>query len=488
MKYTNEYLNGLVKELSALPRETEWVEFKHNNGEPERVGQYISALANSAALAGKTHGYLVWGIEDETHGIVGTTFKPSAKKVKNQELESWLLQLLEPKIDFAFHSLAIGQSSIILLEVTAAYKLPVRFQGVEYVRVGTCMKKLKDLPEKERALWRIFDREPFELQLAVQHLGADEVLRHLDYPSYFELMQIPLPTSKDGILEALEGEDIIIRQAEQYGITNLGALLFAKDLTKIRHLKRKTVRVIQYKGQGKIETIREYECKKGYATGFEDIIEHTLSWLPTNEVLGQALRKNLPMFPSIAIREIVANALIHQELEQRGTQVMVELFVDRLEITNPGLPLVKTERFLDSPPKSRNEYMASLLRRIGICEERGSGVDKIVESAELFQLPAPLFEVTDEHTRAVLFAHRELKDMDKDDKRRACYLHACLRYVQRDFMTNTSLRERFGIKKENSAIVSRLIREAVENGLIQPYDPEAGKKYMKYIPFWAGSS
>jgi ATP-dependent DNA helicase RecG len=156
-----------------------------------------------------------------------------------------------------------------------------------------------------------------------------------------------------------------------------------------------------------------------------------------------------------------------------------------MEITNPGLPLVQTDRFLDSPPRSRNEALASFMRRIGVCEERGSGVDKVVSQTELYQLPAPLFETTAEHTRAVLFAHRDLKDMDKADRVRACYLHACLRYVQRDHMTNATLRERFDIEEKNSATASRLIKETLEAGQIVPYDEYAGRKYMKYLPWWA---
>jgi predicted HTH transcriptional regulator len=164
---------------------------------------------------------------------------------------------------------------------------------------------------------------------------------------------------------------------------------------------------------------------------------------------------------------------------------MIEIFSDRMEITNPGLPLVRTERFLDSPPRSRNESLASFLRRIGICEERGSGIDKVVFQTEFYQLPAPSFETPEGCTRAVLFAHKELRDMDSVDRIRACYLHACLRFVERNLMTNSSLRERFGIEEHNSAIASRIIRDTIEAELLKPYDPTQGKKYAKYIPFWA---
>jgi predicted HTH transcriptional regulator len=164
---------------------------------------------------------------------------------------------------------------------------------------------------------------------------------------------------------------------------------------------------------------------------------------------------------------------------------MIEVFSDRMEITNPGQPLVKTERFLDTPPRSRNEVLASFMRRVGICEERGSGVDKVVFETEFFQLPAPIFEAIEGNTKAILFSHKSLRSMDRADRVRACYLHACLRFVQRDPMTNTSLRERFGIAEHNASTASRIIKETMEDDLIKAYDPNQGKKYAKYIPYWA---
>ena len=102
---------------------------------------------------------------------------------------------------------------------------------------------------------------------------------------------------------------------------------------------------------------------------------------------------------SVAVRELVANALIHQDFSITGAGPMVEIFEGRIEVTNPGEPLVATDRFLDSPPKSRNESLASLMRRFRICEERGSGIDKVVSQIELYQLPPPLFEVPPGSTR-----------------------------------------------------------------------------------------
>ena len=483
------YLIGLVNELRKLPHETEWAEFKVNNCNPQETGEYISALSNAAALNGKAYGYLVWGIEDETHSIIGTTFSPCTTKVGNEELDNWLLQSLSPRINFRFFEVTVDGMRVVLLEIERAFRHPVQFRNQEFIRVGTYKKKLKDFPEKERTLWRIFDRIPFEDGIAAERVLDEDVLKLLDYPAYFDLLDIPLPEGREGILHALADDELIVAaDAGGWNITNLGAILFAKRLSDFRTLRRKAMRIICYHGNSRVETIKEQMIGKGYACGFEGMITYLNNLLPSNEEIQQALRKTVPMYPELAVRELVVNALIHQDFFITGTGPMVEIFNDRMEITNPGKPLVATERFLDSPPKSRNDGLASLMRRMGICEERGSGIDKVVSQTELYQLPAPLFEVTGENTRVVLFSPRLLARMDKDDRVRACYLHACLKYVNREFLTNSSLRERFGIESKNSSKVSRYIKEAVEVGEIIPYNPDAAPKMMKYVPWWAASN
>jgi ATP-dependent DNA helicase RecG len=481
-----DYLVGLVREFCKLPRETGWVEFKENKAEPAEIGEYISALSNAAALAGKAFAYLIWGVENGTHEVVGTTVAPGSIRIGNEELESWLLHELVPKIQFCFFEVEVDGKHVVLLEIERAYRQPVQFRKHEYVRIGSYKKPLKEFAEKERELWRIFDRVPFEDGVAREHADDDVVLKCLDYPSYFELLGRALPEGRRGILTAL-AEDGLIRvcDASGWNVTNLGAVLFAKRLDDFPSLRRKAMRVIVYKGGGRIDTLKEHVVGKGYAAGFRGLISYISGIIPSNEAIGQALRKSVPMYPEIAVRELVANALIHQDFFVSGNGPMVEIFADRMEVTNPGRPLVSAERFVDTPPKSRNEGLASLMRRMGICEERGSGIDKVVHQTEFFQLPAPLFEVPDDSTRAVLFAHRPLTKMDKDDRIRACYLHACLRYVTREFLTNTSLRERFGLDQNNSATASRLIKEAVEVGAIFPVDEDAAKKLMKYVPWWA---
>lgn len=240
-----------------------------------------------------------------------------------------------------------------------------------------------------------------------------------------------------------------------------------------------------YRGTSRIETVREQVGQRGYAAGFSGLVGYVSDLLPENEVIGKALRTSQPLYPDLALRELLANALVHQDLTIRGAGPTVEIFDDRLEITNPGTPLIAPERFIDSPPQSRNEATARTMRQLGVCEERGSGWDKVTFSIEFHQLPPPLVEVTEVHTRVVLFAPRALKDMNKEDRIRAVYQHACLRYVNREPVTNTTVRQRFGISDRNTAQASRLLRDTVEAGLIAPFDPSAGPKAMRYVPFWA---
>ena len=480
------HLTSLVQELCRLPREAEWVEFKQNKAEQDEIGEYISALSNSAALLGKKAAYVVWGIENDTHRLLGTTFSPRATKVGNEELEGWLFRLLAPRIHFRFFEFSVGSAPLVLLEIGPAYRQPVQFQGREYIRIGSYKKSLKDFPEQERALWRVFDRTSFEEETAADRVPDEDVLRLLDYPAYFELTNQPLPESRQVILGTLERDELIQPcDAGGWNVTNLGAALFAKRLDAFRALRRKAVRVIQYRGDSRVVTLKEHLHAGGYASGFEELIRYVNGLLPSNEVIRQAFRTAVPMYPELSVRELVANAVIHQDFAVTGAGPIIEIFEDRMEVTNPGLPLVSTDRFLDTPPRSRNEAIASLMRRIGICEERGSGVDKVVFEAEAYQLPAPVFEAPSTSTRAVLFAHRPLTRMDRSDRVRACYQHACLKYVNRQFLTNRSIRERFGIEARNLAVASRLIREAVEAGAIVAYDEYAAPKLMKYVPWWA---
>lgn len=487
MPFQKNMINSIIEEARKYLYEQPWIEFKHNNYDPQEIGEYISALSNTAALFNQEHAFLIWGIDDNTHEILGTSFIPQETKVGNQGLELWISTQLDPQIQFYFHMTELEGKPLVLLEIARAHSAPVKFKGVDYIRIDSYKKKLKDFPDTERELWAIFSKKPFEAMIAMENVSGDFVLRELDYSSYFELLSQDLPSDKAKILEALVDDRMIVKaETGNYNITNLGAILFAKRLSDFPSLARKAVRVIKYEGTGRIGAAsKEQVGGKGYACGFEGLITYITNLLPNNEIMGKALRKVVPMYPDIAVRELVANCLIHQNFFMQGTSPLIEIFSDRMEITNPGSPLIDKARFVDHPPVSRNEQLASFMRRIGVCEERGSGYDKVVFETEFYQLPAPEIEIYNAHTKVILFAHKEYAQMSKEDRYRACYLHACLKRVNRDYMTNASLRERFNIDKKNSSMVSRLLSETCALGLVYVSPDSTSDKNRKYLPFWA---
>jgi ATP-dependent DNA helicase RecG len=123
--------------------------------------------------------------------------------------------------------------------------------------------------------------------------------------------------------------------------------------------------------------------------------------------------------------------------------------------------------------------------RLGICEERGGGIDKIVASIEQLSLPPALFRAAAGSTVVTLFAERPFVRMGAEERVRACYQHACLRYAAADPMSNASLRTRLGLGQGQYPQVSLVIRAAIEAGRIKPLADDQGRRNARYIPFWA---
>lgn len=477
---------ALIDDLRALPAETPWVEFKENNKDAQMIGKLISALSNAARLADRHYAYVVWGIEDGSHDAVGTVFAPTAQVENKQPLELWLAQRLQPSIAFSFTELNYEGVRLVLLEIPAASTSPVEFDRTAYIRIGSATPRLADYPERLRALWAKLQPFVWEKGLAAEFITSDDVLAQLDYTSYFDLTRQPLPDNRIGIFDKLQKDNLITQDVGgHWNITNLGAILFAKCLSDFSSpLARKAVRFVAYNGMSRADSvIQRQDGRKGYACGLDGLIKYIHNILPHNEYIGEAFREERPLYPSIAIRELIVNALIHQDMTISGTGPLIEVFADRMEITNPGEPLISPARFLDSPPRSRNEALASLMRRMNLCEEQGTGIDKVLTAVELHQLPPPDFRAEGHAVRVVLFAPRHLTDMSADESIRACYQHAALSYVEGKKMTNATLRVRLGIDDRNAAQASRIIRATLDAKLIRSADPEHPR--TGYVPFWA---
>ncbi len=474
-------LEKLLEALVALPSEIETVEFKENNFNKDEIGKRISALSNSVNLHDKKNAYLVFGVKDKRHDIVGTIFYPSKEKVGNDQLEFWLSQHMNPRIDFIIHEFEYKGKNIVIFEIPSAISQPVKFNNIAYIRIGSATPKLNDYPEKERKIWDNINKKSFEKGIAKENLTVEEVLALLDYSKYFSLTKQKIPTETGQFVEKMAQHGLVKKVFENnYDITNLGAILFANDVNNFATVKRKSVRVIIYKDDTKVDRLKEQEVQSGYAVSFEELLNYINDKLPHNEEISKSLRKDVKMYPEVALREFVANALIHQDLSISGAGPMIEIFKNRVEMTNTGEPLIETDRFIDHPPRSRNEDMASFMRQIGICEESGTGVDRALINIAIYQLPAPSFEKYENFTKVTLYAHKKLKEMTIDDKVRACFQHCVLKHIEKIRMTNATLRERLGIGEKNYPTASAIIKATIERGLIKE-----SEKPKEYIPNWA---
>jgi ATP-dependent DNA helicase RecG len=457
----------------TAPSEHQNLEFKEakTQFDNRKLYKYCVALANEGG------GELLLGVEDRPpRNVVGT-----AAFNDPVEMAAKIYEALGFRVNIEEVNHPGGRVLV--------FHIPSRPRGTAFHFEGAYLMRSGEglVPMSEDRLRAIFAEggPDWFAEPALKHCDDVMVVELLDIQSYFDLMHLPYPANRIGVLERFEKEKLIQRLDGTWAISNLGALLFAKRLDDFDHLGRKAPRVIAYDGTSKLLTRSDRHNSRGFAVGFQALVELINSLVPSNEVIEQSLRREVKMFPEIAIRELVANALIHQDFSETGTSVMIELYDDRMEISNPGKPFIPPERFIDEY-QSRNERLADMMRRLGICEEKGSGIDKVIDSVEAYQLPAPDFRVGDRRTSAVLFAPLDFDNMERIDRIRACYQHCCLRYVMNQEMTNQSLRERFKLTSDKTAIISQIIAATVEAGKIKLADAaQKSTRYRRYLPFWA---
>lgn len=455
------------------PSENQRLEFKEakHQFDKKKLYKYCVALANEGG------GRLLLGITDNPpRRVVGTAAFNDL--VKMAEI---LFQALGFRVDIEEVKHPDGRVLV--------FHIPSRPRGTAYHLDGAYLMRSGEelVPMSEDQLRRIFSEgEPDWLEEpSIQDIEAQQVINLLDTQTFFELLKLPYPTDRRGVIERLLQEHLIDSQGKGYAIRRIGAILLAKRLEDFADLARKASRVVVYPGTSKLETKLDQVGTKGYAVGFQGLVRFVMGQLPQNEVIEDALRKEVKLVPEIAIRELVANALIHQDFHVGGASVMIEIYADRIEISNPGEPVVPVERFIDGY-QSRNERLANLMRRMGICEEKSSGIDKVIHAVEVFQLPAPDFRAGHQRTVVILFGPKDFENMDRDDRIRACYQHAALKWVMSERMTNQSLRERFHLPESKSAIASQIIAFSIEAGVIKPDEKVgASRKFARYLPFWA---
>ncbi len=473
----------LETSLGPVSHEINELDWKQSlSPKKDRLVQHLSAFANYPG-----GGVLVFGIDNQT--AVPSGIQQDEATVIVGQIANLGRDALEPPIAIDHAIVEFYNTSLLFVRIKESKTKPVHLRGKPldycYIRSGGTTR-----PASRQEIGSMFlnSRNPFWEELrATTLLHPDEVIAKLDSEGICRLLQRPVAQTNEEMLHWLVDEKFIDQDSGGYYITNFGAIAAAHQLKEFSGLERKRIRIIRYKGLNKVETIDEVVEHKGYAIGFEDLIAYLRRILPHSEVIEKALRSEVIVYPEIALRELIANALIHQDFTISGTGPMIEIFDNRIEFVNPGAlpPSKKLDRLIGTTPESRNEILASAFRRYRICEERGTGFMKVVAAIELYGLPPVAFEEGENYFKVTLFAPRKFSEMSQTERIEACYQHAVLKYLSSSAMTNTSLRERLKMHEKQRTQVSNLIRDAIDAGRIKRKDPTSTSvKFAEYIPYW----
>lgn len=385
----------LVDRLRSLPTETEWFELKRSRCSPQELGEYLSALANSACLSPRPRGYLVFGIDDDTHDVVGTRFDPySAKGKGNQDLLPWLTTGLHPNLGFEIRVLEHPDGRVVLFEVTPARDQPVTFYGKAFVRVGTSKTELSRHPEKARALWTrgsdwsaevceaatIDDLDPDAVskareQFEVKHPAQAAAMRSWDERTFLNKARV----MKQGLVTntAL----LLLGRSE-------AATLLSPSVAKISWiLKDAENREMDYEHFGPPFLLAGDRLSKR-------IRNLTIRALPSGTLFPQEITQYDPW----VIREALHNAIAHQDYRRQARIVVVE-FPDRVIMTNVGEFLpgdIETVIQQDAPQAIyRNPFLADAMVELNLIDTQGGGIKRMFETQRRRSFPLPDYDLTE---------------------------------------------------------------------------------------------
>jgi len=475
----------LDKSLGTVPSELNEIDWKESlSPNNAKLCKHISAFAN---LPGG--GFLVFGIDDKGGKVLGITKKEADSIV--EKLASLCRDGVDPLVSIDHSIETFREKEVLFVYLKESAVKPVHLSGKtiedSFIRSGGTTRKAS---RQEVGALMLNSKTPTWEELhASKLLNEIEVITLLEYGKILELLDKPIPSSISEITQWMVDEKMLVDvDGKGFYITNFGAIAAAKDLTKFDGLSRKSVRLIKYEGKTKSLNSKEFPGNKGYAIGFEGLIQFIKGLLQDSEVVKNAFRVETSIYPEEAIRELIANMLIHQDFTIRGSGPMIEIFDDRIVFTNPGklLPSKSIDRLIRTTPESRNEILASAFRRYNICEERGSGFEKAVIAIEFFGLPPLRFEEFENSFKVTMYAPRKYADMSLSERIEACYQHSIIELYGSGGFNNASLRKRFGMHDKQAAQISLLIKEAIKAGKIKAKDAEnVSKKFSVYIPYWA---
>nr|WP_314901521.1 RNA-binding domain-containing protein [uncultured Deefgea sp.] len=416
-------LTLLLDRLLASGDECEWVEYKHNDN-PHIIGEYISALSNSAALDGEPFGYMVWGIEDKSRRVVGTTFAPATAKVGNQILDLHLNQYLRPKLDFRFESFEYQGKFVVLLRIPATTAQPSSFHNTEYIRIHSAKVLLASHADKEGRLWaRLNTRGDWSAELVVGASVAD-----LD-PAALALGRQRYSEKNIHLASEVAGWDVAtflskLKLSKSGHLTRAAVLLFGKDEAAQYLPLPPQVSWVLKDRDGTALDYHHYGLPLLLVTDalFARVRNLTVRYLPP----GTLFPTEVPQYDAWVIREALHNCIAHQDYSLGGKVNVIEK-PDELVFSNIGRFLPGTVESLilgdRSPEEYRNPCLTQAMVSLGLIDTIGSGIRRMyqMQRNRFFPMPDYLIEVEkqrvevritgrilDEHYTNALIQHSEL--------------------------------------------------------------------------------
>lgn len=455
-------------------RESNNLEFKaaQNQYDTRKLFSYCAAISNEGG------GELVLGVMDEVpRKVCGTNAFNNVEDTEHRIYQQLHIKVMIREVRYE------GNRVLIFHIPSRPAGVPVIYDGKYLMRAGESL-----VPMTPDQLRRIFDepRGHYLLRPAKENLTQNEVLNLLSVETFWRLSDTQYPNSDAQKLDVLRNHHIVVQGHSGWAITNLGALVFARSYSDFG-LSGHGLRFTKYAGSNKVRSTRDKIYEMGYALCFEDFLEFIVAEVPSDERIEAAFRADEPIYRTVVLRELIANAIVHQDFEVNGSHVLVEMYEDRVEVINRGEPILEVVRFVENT-KPRNPDLAKILRELKMCESRGSGLQRVLDENDRFGRPDPQFRTGDQITTAVLIGRQNFVDMPVDERVWAAFMHCCLKWVSNDYLTNASMRKRFGLPDNKSSFVSNVISAAVDQKLIAPR-PTAqltpSKRNAKYVPFYA---
>jgi len=397
----NAELIALVDRLRRMASEMEWFEFKASKLTPHPLGKYISGLSNSVCLAGESRGYLLFGVDNETHEVVGTAFDPYAAKGKgNQDLLLWLNNGLQPNVGFEVFIVDHPKDRVVLFEIKPAFDRPVKFYGTAYIRIGSSLTELAKHPEKEREIWaRKIDWSAQICEAAsLGDLDSEAILKAREQ---FKVKHHRQAARVDEWDDAtfLNKAKLTIRGA----ITHAAILLLGKAesapllspaVAKITWiLKDERNRELDYKHFGPpfiLQVDRVLDC----------IRKLTLRTMPSGTLFPQEITQ----YDSWVIREALHNCIAHQDYSLQGRINVVES-PHSIVLTNTGSFLPgNVERVIqqDAPLEIyRNSHLAEAMVNLNMIDTQGGGIKRMFQEQIKRFFPLPDYDLSEADRVAV---------------------------------------------------------------------------------------